>query len=214
MKHSIFDPFELLDGDCLLLVQLAANIKGLTTHSLTHDTFHRPYLNIVSNLAGGREPACRADKRASLAVPPHKLWKAGNEPSLSHHSNTARQMQVQQTSRRAFHVCTKFGRNKISNTDFPKTSASLSTMCFCINRQDAYTALAKKPGCTALIPPQMDPKDRHNMFSMCTEAFLFPGSFTQAEISLRTHTFNSNKNEEQYRFDVHFSPWGLTRPSQ
>ena len=82
-------------------------------------------------------------------------------------------------------------------------------MCFCTNRQDAYTALARMPGCTALIPPQMDPKDRHNMFSMCTEAFLFPGSFTQAEISLRPHSFNLSKNDEQYKFDEHFSPWGL-----
>ena len=151
----------------------------------------------------------QSGQKSFPSCPPHKLWKAGEEPRLSHHSNTARQTQVQQTSRRAFHVRKKLGRNKIFNTDFPKTSASLSTVCFCINRQDAYTALANMPGRTALIPPRMDPKDRPNMFSMCAEAFLFPGSFTQAEISLRTHTFNFSKNDEQYKLDEHFSPWGL-----
>jgi len=85
IKHSVFDPFELVDGDsellaCLAQVQLAANIKGRTTHSLTHDTSDLPYLNIVSNHAGGREPACRADKRASLAVPHTSCGKQAKSP--------------------------------------------------------------------------------------------------------------------------------------
>ena len=85
----------------------------------------------------------------------------------------------------------------------------MSTTGACVDRQEAYIALAKMPGCTALIPPHMDPSDQQSMFSMCAEAFLFPGAFTQAEISLRTHTFNFGKNDEPYKYDERFTPWGL-----
>ena len=82
----------------------------------------------------------------------------------------------------------------------------MSTKGACVDRQEAYIALAKMPGCTALIPPPTDPSDQQSLFNMCAEAFLFPGAFTQAEISLRTHTYNFAINEETYTHDEHFTP--------
>ena len=49
-KHSVFDPFELLDGDaklqaCLVQVQLAADGKDQTTRAFTPYSSEQPYLN-------------------------------------------------------------------------------------------------------------------------------------------------------------------------
>jgi len=85
----------------------------------------------------------------------------------------------------------------------------LSTKGACVDRQEAYIALAKMPGCTALIPPIKGHRGQCALYNMCEEACLFPGAFTQAEISLRTHSYNFNNNEEPQKYDADYSPWGI-----
>ena len=57
--------------------------------------------------------------------------------------------------------------------------------------------------------PRGPPQGLHKLFSTCSEAFLFPGAFTQAEITLRTHTASCSRNDEPYYSNEHYSPWGL-----
>ena len=60
--------------------------------SMAYETSDLHKLDNLSTQAGGRNPAHRGDTRASLADPPHEMWKTGKEPRLSHHANTARTM--------------------------------------------------------------------------------------------------------------------------
>jgi len=169
--HTAYDPFELLDGDtsllvCLMQAQLAADQENSTIQTFVRTAAHS------------------ATRSLHTASEGRRMYRTHQSLCLSHHSSASKQKQVQQTARRTFFVRKKIGRNKMLRTIFPVDTISLSSMVTCDDRHGAYLALAKMPGCTALIPPIKGHRDQCALYNMCEEACLFPGAFTQAEISL------------------------------
>ena len=156
-----------------------------------------------------RTAAHSATRSLHTASEGRRMYRTHQSLCLSHHSSASKQKQVHQTARRTFFVRKNIGRNKCFRTVSPVDTIRLPTMDTCVDRHGAYLALAKMPGCTALIPPIKGHRDQCALYNMCEEACLFPGAFTQAEISLRTHTHNFDRNEEPQKYDAHYSPWGI-----